>query len=342
MIAQWSTLPEGDAGISATLARMRGLALDATRDPRIVQLARTIVAHVDGHDRWATTEAIFTWFADRYVYTLDPTDYELVVSPAVMLAQLAQSGYLQGDCDDASTLLAALLESVGVPTRFRVVGTPQAPGDSGFIHVLLEANTAPDLWLPLDVTLDNTTPGDRPPTMPAEAIYDASGLHVEGDAMIRTLGQFDFELPAIDSGVIAPSGGSSFPMPSSAFDLGPTPVIASPDISLGSQVTGGPVTGTMPTGGVTGTPDWTSIFADVSGAVVKVGSAALPLLERYGALTPVAGSVPLQYPGETAQQYAARVAAGGFQHTLATTPTSTWLLLGGGVVLLVLMLRKRR
>lgn len=341
MLAEWFTIASGDQGIAQTLATMRALALAAAQDPTIVQAARRVVRDVDGHDRWDTTAALFDWFTARYVYTLDPTGYELVVAPAVMLRQGARLGYLQGDCDDAVTLLSALLESVGIPTRFRVVSTSTPlPGDAGYSHVLLEAETEPGEWWPLDVTLDGARPGDRPPPQASEALYDASGFHVEEPAMIRRLGQWDFD--ASEFSLSNGGGGIALDPYGGGYDLGVSPVLNDPMYpDLGSGFVSVPGQLTMPSAGVTRTTDWGKIFGDVTGAVVKIGAGALPVLERYGALTPTPGSIPLQYPGETPTQYAARLAAGGFGSFFQTTPTSTLLLFGGGALLLLFLLRGR-
>lgn len=352
MIAQWSHIPAGDAGIATTLARMRALVNGALADPGLVQLARWVVRGIDGHDREATTGALFDWFMAHYTYTLDPLSYELVVAPRAMLNALARSGEIQGDCDDAATLLASMLEAVGVATRFRVVQTATpTPGDSGFGHVLIEAETAPGDWTPLDVTLTDARMGDRPPLTRAEAIYDASGWRTEGP-MIRTLRQWDFGSDiSLESGagfslVDTQFDGGGVALDPGTFDLGVSPQ-AFGDFSAQAWGTGGSglidsavVSGQIPSAGVSGETDWSKVFADVTGAVVKIGASALPLLERYGVLQTPPGSVPLRYPGETDQQYAARVSAGGLQYTLSQTAPS-WLLLGGGALLLVLLLRRR-
>jgi transglutaminase-like putative cysteine protease len=52
-----------------------------------------------------------------------------------------------GDCDDKSVLLAALLESIGHPTRFVAIGFQ--PDD--FEHVFVETKIA-DRWISLETT----------------------------------------------------------------------------------------------------------------------------------------------------------------------------------------------
>ena len=53
-----------------------------------------------------------------------------------------------GDCDDQSALLGALLESIGIPTRFVVAGYS---GDY-FEHVYLQAWLDSDGWVDMDAT----------------------------------------------------------------------------------------------------------------------------------------------------------------------------------------------
>ena len=76
--------------------------------------------------------------------------------------------YKQGDCDDQVTLLASLLESIGVQTRYKAVGF--TPGH--FQHVFLEArDDNSGKWIGLDPT-ERVDMGWQPPNPKAVMIQE--------------------------------------------------------------------------------------------------------------------------------------------------------------------------
>ena len=80
---------------------------------------------------------------DDVRYLMDPTDVELVQDADSTLRLRV------GDCDDKSTLLCAMLESIGHPTRFLAIGFE--PGI--FEHVLLETKVG-EQWISCETTED--------------------------------------------------------------------------------------------------------------------------------------------------------------------------------------------
>lgn len=68
----------------------------------------------------------------------DPHDAELIRAPDRQLQELACRGYLVGDCDDAATLGAALLYSLGIPAQFVVI---RMPWEEDFSHVFLRCGS---------------------------------------------------------------------------------------------------------------------------------------------------------------------------------------------------------
>lgn len=85
-------------------------------------------------------------------YVRDVHEVETLASPAKTLLMRV------GDCDDKATLLAALLESIGYPTRFVVAGYFQ-PGEVE--HVYLQVHAAGQ-WIDLDPT-EHESIGWSPP-----------------------------------------------------------------------------------------------------------------------------------------------------------------------------------
>jgi len=81
-------------------------------------------------------------YVDEKIETLQTPDY--------MLSGLDMSGLLAGDCDDISTLHAALLTALGFQVRFIAIRSFREVSD--FDHVYLEANNNGE-WIMYDITL---------------------------------------------------------------------------------------------------------------------------------------------------------------------------------------------
>ena len=100
-------LADGARGTRQTLRLMSRLAKDARTDPIIRAKAADLVATVPGQAFRHEAEVLFEFVRDRIRYLGDVNGVETIQAPDVTLA------VRQGDCDDKSTLLAALLESIG-------------------------------------------------------------------------------------------------------------------------------------------------------------------------------------------------------------------------------------
>lgn len=72
----------------------------------------------------------------------------------------------QGDCDDKVILLSTLLEAIGHPTRFVIVGYVD---EMTFEHVYLETLIGED-WVALDPT-ENVEAGWSPPNPLARKVF---------------------------------------------------------------------------------------------------------------------------------------------------------------------------
>lgn len=149
------TLPAGDAGTGKTLAIMRALALEGSRQLEVREAAISIVreAGVPAHDRWGELRALFNWVRDRVRFTADIADVETLQGPRYTLHTMA------GDCDDRATLLVALARSIGVPAdlKFRVIAAnPRSP--RGFSHVYAVANMG-GKSVPMDPTYSSNPLG---------------------------------------------------------------------------------------------------------------------------------------------------------------------------------------
>jgi transglutaminase-like putative cysteine protease len=80
-------------------------------------------------------------------------EYEEVVrTPEFMLNDLVTLGRIEGDCDDISTLLAAIAVMVGYRVRF--VAIRYTPTVAHFEHVFVEMDNG-DKWYAVDLTIQS-------------------------------------------------------------------------------------------------------------------------------------------------------------------------------------------
>lgn len=128
--ARLSQIPDGDSGTRATLNTMAHFIRERRVDPVIRQRAESIIDDVAEKDAHAEAAAVHAWVRDNIRYTGDVAGVETLKDPLLLL----QSRH--GDCDDKSTLAAALLQSIGFPVALIAVAFE---GDREFSHVYCEA-----------------------------------------------------------------------------------------------------------------------------------------------------------------------------------------------------------
>jgi len=99
-------------------------------------------------------KALFYFVRDRFNYVSDPTSFEYVKSARESLFSQG------GDCDDASVLLANLLQSVGIHTRF--VFVPQHVYVHAYIPDTIKRYRDNAGWVNLDSTCQYCDFGETP------------------------------------------------------------------------------------------------------------------------------------------------------------------------------------
>lgn len=164
-----SSLPDGVAGIKATLALMVDLTRQARGDFLIRNTALKIVGHLPQKDYLSEIKAIQEYVRDSVRYVRDINGMETLASPAKTLKMM------QGDCDDKALLAASLLEAIGHPTRFVAVG--RVPNE--YEHVLIETKInggASEKWLPVETT-EPVPVGWYPPNMTQRLVYHVPTAH---------------------------------------------------------------------------------------------------------------------------------------------------------------------
>lgn len=144
-------IPEGPRGVNMTLRAMSRYVKQAKRQYPIRELALSLVQRNGQKDWFGEIRDIHAFVRDNIRYVKDIRGIETLATPEMTL----KIG--QGDCDDKATLLAALLEAVGHPTRF--VALAFSPDQ--FAHVLVETKLGKK-WIPLETT-EPVEPGWYPP-----------------------------------------------------------------------------------------------------------------------------------------------------------------------------------
>lgn len=146
-------LPPGAAGTRATLDLMRQLVRRYKKSVPIRQLAFTIIDRVRGHKNFSDqVRAIHAYVQNHIQFVKDVHGVETLATPIKTLE------FRKGDCDDQATLIAALLESIGHPTRFVAIKTePFGP----FVHVFTETKIG-SRWIPVETT-ERWPVGQGPP-----------------------------------------------------------------------------------------------------------------------------------------------------------------------------------
>ena len=131
----------GMRGVAQTLGIMRAMVRAGRIDPRIRQTATSILFMLESSDR-IEAEKLLEFVQNSIRYVKDVHDVETISTPEkTLLGRI-------GDCDDQATLLAALYESVGYPTRF-VVAAYQVKRVMEHVYLQVLVNGE---WLDADPT----------------------------------------------------------------------------------------------------------------------------------------------------------------------------------------------
>ena len=144
--ATLARIPDGAAGTRATLDIMRQFVRRYKKTLPVRNLALSLIRDVPGHKDWVgQIKKLHRYVQDQIQYVRDINGVETVQTPLVTLENR------QGDCDDQSVLLAALLESIGHPTRFVAI---KQTFFGPFVHVYTETKIGhgPNSWQPLETT----------------------------------------------------------------------------------------------------------------------------------------------------------------------------------------------
>jgi len=125
--AQVLPMAGGESGIMQTISFMKTFALGASADPLVREAAEEVIRNVQQRAYGMEARMVESWIRKRLRYTRDGLNVETIKAPRRMLEELKKNGVMIGDCDDASTLAAALLLSLGHRPAFQVLGRGEVP-----------------------------------------------------------------------------------------------------------------------------------------------------------------------------------------------------------------------
>ena len=161
--SQLCQIPDGVAGTRATLLIMRDVARQGKRNAAIRLLAGQLVNPFNSGNskNWINEiKTLHAFVRDRIRYVKDIKGIETIQTPDKTL----ELGY--GDCDDKSTLLATLLETLGHSARLVAVGFKP----NNYSHVYVETLCG-DKWIGLETT-ENVKFGWQPHNIQAKMVVN--------------------------------------------------------------------------------------------------------------------------------------------------------------------------
>lgn len=148
MRVQTEHLSGGLRGTDQTVRKMISL-LKRSLDAGMIRLFTLDVLRSSRSSKavYDRAKAVFSFVIANIAEVPDPLSVETVQSPEATLELGA------GDCDDQALLIAAMLESIGIPTRFKVIGTDAKAYSHVFAEMLIEGK-----W----EAVDTLAPGGLP------------------------------------------------------------------------------------------------------------------------------------------------------------------------------------
>jgi hypothetical protein len=169
------TLSDGPNGTDETVDAMAKVAMGqfGAGSVRIRNLTLDIIRqnNVAEKDQLGEVKAVHDWVMNHLRYVRDPYGIEFLTYPETLAFDRTD-----GDCDDHVILEAAMLGSIGIPTRFITVGFQGKPYSHVYMGAMLNNNTE---LLPLDPIVKNKPAGWEAPNPTSKKVYpinDARGV----------------------------------------------------------------------------------------------------------------------------------------------------------------------
>lgn len=145
------------AGLRDTIHILKTAVNRFDHDPTVRSAAQRITAAIPNHDDTGQIAAIYHWLLTYVAFRKDPSQKELIESPAKILRKVESGQPVGIDCDDFVVLAGALLQALGHDVRFAIEGTQQA---GIFEHIHLEVyDESAGQWYAFDPALSNAPLG---------------------------------------------------------------------------------------------------------------------------------------------------------------------------------------
>ncbi len=142
------TIGFGTLGSMQTLQRMRSVVNKSLTDPLVVETARRLVADLHPRDYDAHARAVRGYLAEHLQFARDPRGVEMLSTPRYLLTEIARRYIVQGDCDDAAILGAALAKAIGLKARLVALGFFQKGAPLSHVYAVVQGRR----WHSLDTT----------------------------------------------------------------------------------------------------------------------------------------------------------------------------------------------
>lgn len=160
----WATNPPRP---DVTLPLMVQLTMRSYEQPELVQVAASIAATAEEKNPRAIIGALLAWLRAHTRFVDDPVGEQVLKSPLVMLATIAENGVAGGDCVDLAMLGASLAMAVGLTANFISEGYDGSRSKlhADLTHVYAVVQAQDDQWYALDtqrpIGATPITPTDR-------------------------------------------------------------------------------------------------------------------------------------------------------------------------------------
>src|SRR4030095_2736890 len=139
----------GEIGTLQTLQAMRSLVLESLQSQKLCNIATMIFSSMGyKNDPVTLIDRVDAYLRSNFMYV--PEEIETIQTPEYMIIGKEINGFFYGDCDDISTLEAAILTCLGIPARFVCIRSK--PDTTTYDHVYIEAN-ANGRWIVSDITV---------------------------------------------------------------------------------------------------------------------------------------------------------------------------------------------
>jgi len=184
-------IPRGEEGTKEVLKWMSKLTNSSVENSDLIEFTNNIVSEIPEKDFMKEAQILYEWVRDNIRYVKDPLGQETVYSAEKTLGLEKQNnkwilnGRMAGDCDCQCIVLASMLKSIGMPTRFVAIKTPMKP--TSYSHVYAEVSIN-NKWYPMDTIIKKHFGWEYPFTLQKLIIDNQAGRITKEPALLSGIG----------------------------------------------------------------------------------------------------------------------------------------------------------